>query len=163
MEAIDTGAISPAQDIESPAQELGTKGPDVVARVRDAIGSLGLGTDPALNAGTTLKRSERFWAAVAPAKRELLERVRVDMGGVEDAPETLLGLQDAYCEARLFRTSMFLRLVDSGGAITVKGKCRALYTAYLGAVDREMKLAQVLGLTRRAKRIDTVSDLVERG
>ena len=46
---------------------------------------------------------------------------------------------------------MFLRLADVGGPITTKGRQRALYTAYLGALDRETKLAQVLGLERKAK------------
>src|SRR5262249_12797692 len=102
-------------------------------------------------AGTTFARANGFWTAIEPAKRELLDRVREAAGGTDHAGETLLGLQDAYCEARLFRVSMFLRLVDSGGPITGKGKTRALYRAYLEALDREVKLAQVIGLTRRPR------------
>jgi hypothetical protein len=139
--------------------ELGTTGPDVVG-VRTAIASLELGIDPAMNAGKTLERSARFWAAVEPAKRDLLALVRQDRGGVDDAPQTLLGLQDAYCETRLFRAAMFLRLVDAGGPITTKGKARALYRAYLEALDRETKLAQVLGLERKARKVQTVAEVL---
>ncbi|MBM4194952.1 MAG: hypothetical protein FJ202_11310 [Gemmatimonadetes bacterium] len=110
------------------------------------------------NAGKTLERSEAFWSAVEPAKRMLVERVRTDLAADDGAAETLLGLIDGYAEARLFRTSMFIRLVDLGGPITTKGKARALYRAYLGALDREMKLAQTLGLERRSRQVNSPSE-----
>jgi hypothetical protein len=86
--------------------------------------------------------------------------VRHDAGLNGDAAETLRGLQDAYCEARLFRSAMFVRLVEQGGPITGKGRMRALYTAYLGALDREMKLAQALGLERKPKPVESVGDIL---
>ena len=82
------------------------------------------------------------------------------MGGVEDAPQTLLGPQDAYCEAQLFRESTFVRLVDEGGPITTKGKARALYRSYLEALDREERLAKTLGLSKRARKVPTVVQLL---
>jgi hypothetical protein len=144
---------------EAPSAELGTSGPDV-ADCRDAIASLRLGAAPEMNASKTLERSARFWAALEPLKRELLEQVRRDIGGIDDAPQTLLAIQEAFVEASLFRRSMFLRLVDEGGAVTVKGKMRALYRGYLDALDRETKLAQVLGLERRKKRVPTVAEVL---
>lgn len=113
-----------------------------------------------LAAGGTLERSEQFWSAIEPIKRELAGRVRADLAVDDSSVETMLGLIDAYAEARLFRTSMFLRLVDQGGPITAKGKARALYTAYLGALDRETKLAQVLGLERKAKPIKSLQEVL---
>jgi hypothetical protein len=107
-------------------------GLDVEACVREALEALG--TQPmrdektgqfiagTLAAGKTLERSEVFWSAVADAKRELLERVRCDAPD-PDAPETLRGLQDAYCEARLFRSAMFVRLVEEGGPSQGKARC----------------------------------------
>lgn len=144
--------------------ELGTQGPDVEACVREAIASLGLGTDPSMNAGINkpLARSERLWAAVDGTKRELLDQVRRDAGGIEDAPVTLQGIQECYCEARLLRTSMFLRLVDVGGPVTAKGKARALYQAWCQAVDRETKLAQVLGLDRKSRVVRSLSDYIQK-
>jgi hypothetical protein len=110
--------------------------------------------------GATLKRSAQFWAAVEPAKRELVEHVQRDQALDETAAETLRGLVDAYAEVRLFRTTMFLRLVELDGPITPKGKARALYRAYLEALDRETKLAQVLGLTRRAKPVTPLAEVL---
>jgi hypothetical protein len=106
----------------------------------------------------TLLRSEAFWATVEPAKQALVGRVETQLGlGGDDAPETLAGLVDSYAEARLFRQSMFLRLVDGGGPITHKGRTKALYTAYLSALDRETRLAQILGLERRSRDVSTLS------
>ncbi len=133
---------------------------DVETFVREALEALG--TQPTrdektgqfiagtLAAGKTLERSEVFWSAVADAKRELLESVRRDAPD-SDAPETLRGLQEAYSEARLFRSAMFVRLVEQGGPITGKGKMRALYTAYLGALDREVTRASWSGVSRTAR------------
>ena len=112
-----------------------------------------------VEAGTTLARSEAFWTAVGPAKRELLERVRVDAGLNGEAAETLNGLMDAYAEARLLRSSQFVRLVELGGPITTKGKARALYSTYLAALDREIKLAQIIGIERRSKSVDLAREL----
>ena len=73
--------------------------------------------------GKTLARSRHFWEAVEEAKRELVQRLEVDLGAADGAgPETLLGLIDAYAEARLFRHAMFRRLVELGGPITTKGE-----------------------------------------
>lgn len=143
--------------VESPSADVR---PDVTAGVASALDELAQlptrrpdGTFTSGRLDGTLERSAQFWSAVEPAKRELAERVRRDQALDDDAPETLAGLVDAYCEARLFRTSMFLRLVDLGGPVTSKGKARVLYTAYLSALDREMKLAQMLGLVRKPRNV----------
>jgi hypothetical protein len=172
METVDSigslsGAVANSAHVSAhsvDAVETATSGPDVHDGVRSALDSLGLGTDPSMNASRTLERSERFWRAVEPVKRDLLERVRQDAGSQDDASETLLGLQDAYCEVRLFRTAMFVRLSEgpNPGPVTGKGRTKALFTAYLAALDRETKLAQALGLARRAKAVPTVADLLER-
>jgi hypothetical protein len=110
--------------------------------------------------GTTLERSETFWASVEHVKRELVDRLSAALAVDSSTPETLLGLIDGYAEARLFRAAMFRRLVELGGPITSKGKSRALYTAYLSALDRETKLATTLGLESKQKYIESVKDLL---
>lgn len=150
--------------------ELGADGPAVEDCIREALDHLaskpandpatGQFTGSALASGKTLERSSQFWAAVDAAKRDLLASVRNDSGLDGDAPETLRGLQEGYCEARLFRSAMFVRLVDLGGPITSKGKARALYTAYLSALDRETKLALALGLERKTKRTRTLGEVL---
>lgn len=149
---------------ETPSNEPGPNGSDVSDQMRDVHAALVQrpARDPVTKqfiganvaAGTTLERSPQFWSAVEPLKERLVAHVRTDLAVDAGSVETLLGLVDAYAEVRLFRTSMFLRLVDSGGPITAKGKTRALYRAYLDAVDRETKLAQVLGLARKSKPVD---------
>jgi len=114
-------------------------------------------------AGTSLERSGAFWEAVEPLKRELVQRTGTALAVDDATPETFLGLVDAYAETRLFRQAMYRRLVELGGPITSKGKARALYTAYLSALDRETKLAITLGLERRQKPATTFADVVTRG
>jgi hypothetical protein len=163
------GGLQPDAASGQPFSEIGTNRPDVDAGVRDALETLAVcpGRDAGgrftagnVAAGGTLERSAAFWAAVDPAKRELAAKVRSDLAAADDAPQTLLGLTDAYAEVRLFRSAMFVRLVEQGGPITAKGKARALYTAYLGALDREMKLAQQLGLERRSKPVQSLAEIL---
>jgi hypothetical protein len=138
---------------ETARQEIAAQAPPSVdACVREAIASL---TGPRFNAGVTFEQSEAFWEAVAPAKREIVARVRSDAGADDDAAQTRLGLEEAYAEVHLFRRSMFIRLLEGAhpGPITGKGRTKALYTAYLSALDRETKLAQLLGLERRARSV----------
>ena len=112
--------------------------------------------------GKTLARSQHFWKSVEEAKRELVQRLEVDLGAADGAgPETLLGLIDAYAEARLFRHAMFRRLVELGGPITTKGTARVLFSSYLQALDRETRLALALGLERRPPPAPTLSEVME--
>ena len=164
-----------AQDVPAAEadRDLPANGPDVEACVREALDSISQkpGHDPVTGrftasntaAGTTLERSEAFWTAVADAKRELLEQVRRDTGLAGDAAETMRGLQEAYSEVRLFRQAMYLRLVELAGPITSKGKARALWTAYCAASDRELKLAQTIGLERRQKKTLSPLEALRRG
>jgi hypothetical protein len=110
----------------------------------------------AVAAGTTLARSAQFWRAVEDVKRELASRVSADLAADDQAPETLRGLIDAYAEARILRSAMFLRIADLDGPISAKGAARALFKTYLAALDRETKLAMVLGLQRRSKHVDPI-------
>jgi len=57
---------------------------------------------------------------------------------------------------------MFLRLVDGDGPITGKGKARRRSSG-VRRCSIGTKYAQVLGLARRAKRIQTVTDFIKRG
>ena len=59
---------------------------------------------------------------------------------------------DAYAEARLLRSSAFVRLSQLGGYMTAKGKARALLGTWASAFDREMRAAERLGLVRRARK-----------
>jgi hypothetical protein len=147
-----------------PSQQLGANG-DVEDQVRDAVrevtsrptrdqltgryirGAIG-------GAGKTLAGSELLRAALEPLKHEIASRVLTDRGADDGAAETLVGLTGAYAESRLLREAMWARMLELGGPVTNKGKKRALFDAYLSALDREVKLATLLGLERRQRQLN---------
>jgi hypothetical protein len=147
---------------ERPADELRGAGP--VAAVVDTLharaardpetGRFVPGNTAAVRSGD---RSEQLWEALQPARRDLVEGLKVSLGLGDDAPETVLGLLEAYAEARLLRQAMFHQMTRLGGPITAKGKCRAVMTAYYAAHDREVKLATSLGLDRRGRNVTPAS------
>ena len=157
-----------------PSREQHENGPEDGAR--EALDSLAArpDRDPATGcfvkgntaAGRTLARSDAFWQAVGAAKRELAERVCSDLAVNGDGAVTLEGLIDGYAETRLLRHAMFVRLAEQGGPVTGKGKARALFSSYLQALDRETRLAQTLGLERKAKAVslaDAINDRQKAG
>jgi len=102
----------------------------------------------------TLEHSAQLRAALEPLKRDMVLSVRRQLAADTDtAPETLLGVIDAYVEARLLRSSAFVRLSQLGGFMTSKGKARALLGTWASAFDRELRAAERLGLEHRAKRV----------
>jgi hypothetical protein len=152
---------NPAQPDGEPTAELNDDG-----RIGAALGGLLARTnerDPKGrytrdNTGhlTTLEHSSQLWRALEPLKQEIIGRVRTQLAAdTDDAPETLLGVIDAYAEARLLRSSAFVRLSQSGGFMTSKGAARALLGTWGAAFDREMRAAERLGLVRRARRAQT--------
>ena len=155
--------------LPEPARELGAEGRDsnrsIEQHVRGVVEQLtGPDRPPQMNAAKTFERSELFWTAIEPAKRELVACVLRDQAvDATECATTLSGVIEAYAEARLFRMSMFVRLTegDNPGPITGKGKTKALYLAYVQALDRETKLAQIIGLERRGKRVDLAQAFAE--
>jgi hypothetical protein len=163
---VKTGAPTPDSRPSGPFEEHRRNGPEatvsnVIARLTvrpDRDPETGRFCRGNLAAGRTLARSEALWDALTDAKRELVRQLRSDLAIEDgDAVATLAGLLDAYAEARLLRRSMFVRMVEMGGPITAKGKARALFGAYLKALDRERRLALDLGLERRSRPVDPIS------
>jgi len=111
-------------------------------------------------AGKTLERSEALWSALSGAKADLMSKVRADLVADEGAAETLRGLVESYVEVRLLRSSLFIRLSETAGPITSKGRVRSLFTAYLATVDKETRLATTLGLERRSKTLPSLEEVM---
>jgi hypothetical protein len=101
----------------------------------------------------TLQGSQAWLSAIEPLKDEIVEQLVADFGMDGNTAFTMSGLMDGFAEAHLLRKAMFIRMSELGGPITGKGKMRALYRAYLAALDREIKLAQLLGLERRPRQL----------
>lgn len=144
----------------SPSRQPRANGHDTARRVSEALEAIQAQPDRGpdgrfvrgnIAAGKSMVRSAALWSSLGVAKRELVASVRVDLAADESAAETLSGLIDSYVEARLLRTSLFIRLSEMNGPVTAKGRVRALYAAYLSALDRERRLALDLGLQRRTK------------
>jgi hypothetical protein len=66
-------------------------------------------------------------------------------------------LADAFVELGAVRDYLGGRLGNEG-PLTAKGRTRALLSAYLNVVDRQVRLAQLLGLDRRAKNVTETFD-----
>lgn len=157
------GLTTRASEADSPAPERSHDG-----RIGDALTELAgrpardqqtgrfIAGNPAHLEG--LEYSQQLKAALAPLKRELIERVRGQLAADGDAPETLLGVIDMYCEARLLRSSAFVRMSQLGGFMTSKGKARALLKTWESAYDRELRAAERLGLERRARSVKSTRE-----
>lgn len=140
----------------TPAEELTPAGPDVAGIVagietraqRDGRGRFLKGGQAASIAGT---RSTVLLEALAPAQRAIVDAVTADTGaGADGPPQTLRRLIDAFSQTTLLREAVFCRM--AGEPTTAKGHSRRLLAAYMQLVDRELRLAQAIGLERRSKR-----------
>lgn len=167
----DVGASSPTTTGTQPDTEKVEPDPpgDPTGRVRDVLDTLA--TTPNHDArgqfvhgntaaGKTLERSAALWQFIEPAKQDLIEQINRDQAIDADSTTVLRGLIDAYAEVRLFRASLFVRMTELGGAVTTKGKARALYRSYLSAVDRELRLADVIGKERKQKRMQSLGEML---
>lgn len=116
--------------------------------VRDARGRFAPGSTTAIVDG---RRSDTLANALAEPKRELVAQVTADQGLDAGAlPATLGRLVDAFAEASLLRQVLFATM--AGRPTSAKGHARRLLSAWLSLVDREQRLAQAIGLERKASR-----------
>lgn len=122
--------------------------------VRDNVASMRHGE-------RSLRGSGALVAELAPAKRALAARVRADLALDSEAPATVEALVDAFAEVSLLRRALYARMVEAGGVVTGKGRIRSTLSVYVTALDRELKIAQTLGLERRQRHVDPL-DAVHR-
>ena len=86
-------------------------------------------------------------------RRQSLHRELANLGVVKTE------LADAFIELSAVRAYLGGRLATEG-PLTGKGRTRALLTAYLSVVDRQTRLAALLGVDRPPTPIATASDLL---
>jgi hypothetical protein len=132
---------------------------DVVAASVEAAAALvgsSAGRPPHLNAVKTGTRSKAIQAALVPAVDELAAAVTADQGHGESGPPVILGrAMRAWAEITAMRGLLFERM--AGEPVTNKGKARAMLTAYLALLDRELRLAQVIGFERKSRNVKHLS------
>ena len=139
--------------------ELGNVGrdADVVATcVADAAARLTRpGRPPQLNALGPGTRSLAVQAALSPAVEAIVAGTR-DQG--DDVSAVLARSLDAYAQATTMRAWLFERM--AGEPLINKGNARAMLGAYLSLLDRELRLAQVIGMARKSRKVGTVAELL---
>jgi len=130
---------------DEPGGELAPVGRDARGRfVADNDGHL-------MHGAHSRKRS----LLLVPIRREMCSGILADLGHTdEDAPRALSIVVDQLVEARLIAQSYFEFLAASGGAITTKGRQRRAVEGYMRASDRVAKFASMIGLEKRARRVN---------
>ena len=127
---------------------------------RDARGRVGAGNELALKHG--LRRYQQKGALpddVRASVEAFRDRLLSDQGGDADATAIRLGY-----ERRLVEVEAMLQLLASDlqqrGMLTARGRTRGTVQTFLQALDRWDRLAQRLGMYRRAKKVPTVEDFI---
>jgi hypothetical protein len=76
----------------------------------------------------------------------------------DDLPMTVLRLVRAFAETSAMREAIFIRM--EGQPLSGKGAQRRMLAVYLALVDRELRLAQAIGLDRKSKSIMTIDQIL---
>ena len=66
----------------------------------------------------------------------------------------------SYVEVTALKDWLGARLAASG-PLTSRGKTKAMLTAFLSLLDRQVKLAQMIGLERRQRRVNPLDSVRE--
>jgi hypothetical protein len=146
-------AVTPLSRQDEPFAEIPASGRD--SRGRFLAGHPG----PALRHGmrsrlvaTGALASPDLLAELAAQRAEL----EADQGGADGLSVTRRNLIPRYVELNAILDHLAERLLTEG-PITAKGRTRAALSAYLAALDRQVRLAQLLGLERRARGVESMS------
>jgi hypothetical protein len=109
--------------------------------------------------------SERVASAELPEQADVRAslaawraEIEADMGG----PDALTRLQrdtiDAYLRTATIASFLAERLI-ARGPLTPRGRAAAALAAFLSVTDRQHRLANALGLERRARQVGTLADV----
>lgn len=144
------------------ADELRTATPDVAECIREARERLSV-AGPSMNAMQVGDRSVKLQAALEPVRAAIYGQTLADLGCSIDGPEKpteTLRMTARNLAALDVLAETFWTFIEAQGVLTAKGKTRAAVTTWLSIVDRQLKLAQVLGLERKAKRAKSLDDVL---
>lgn len=163
--ASKAGCDSPVTPLSRPEgsseriQELATHGPDVADCIREARERLSA-TSPAMNALEVGDRSVQLQAALAPVRAAIYQATLADLGVSPDGPDR--PSEALRITARNLATldvlaETFWTWIETRGAVTAKGKTRSAVTTLLSIIDRQTKLAAVIGLARKSRDVRHMS------
>jgi hypothetical protein len=100
--------------------------------------------------------ARKFRAQVAEQEAAIV----ADLGGRAALSTIALDTVRSYIEKTCIREYLGARLMQEG-PLSPKGRQRALLTAYLAVSDRVLKLATTLGLDRKTKPVDDLTDYLK--
>lgn len=152
-------AKSPSDRVVTPSDEVSTNGP---ANGRDPeTGQFVAGNTAALKHGGRSERLQREIEQDATgALAERRQAVLGDLGGEGELSTIAAGTVDRYIRAEAMLEWMEGRILAEG-VLTGKGRRKAIHTAYLQQLDRVLRLAAMLGLERKAKRVPTLEEVMD--
>lgn len=125
---------------------------------RDASGRFLRGNTASLVHGGRSELLPRRLADEAMAEKE--QAVLADLGG--NVSTIAAGAVHRYVAAEALLAWMEARLIDEG-VLTRKGHQKALHKAYLAQLDRVVRLAQLIGLEKKAKGVSLVEHMRAKG
>lgn len=108
-------------------------------------------------AGALAEQAEAV-AALDEQRRE----IETDLGGSAGLSRIRRDLVKRYLETQLIADYLGDNLRRLG-PLTGKGKARAATTAYLQVLDRQVRLAQLIGLERTAKPVPSLREVLNAG
>ena len=146
---------------ESPSEQLPACGPDVVLEAQERIrsGRFAPGNRVAWKHG--LRSQRQLPPRDATWLQDRIAAIVDSLGGPDALSPIALGVVKRHARLELADDSLWMEL-EQTGLSTGKGNTRAKAALWLSVGDRVMKSAQVLGLERKAKPVQSVTDLVER-
>jgi hypothetical protein len=112
----------------------------------------------------TGERSRQQFDLQATERRDLSDAILKQLGHTDmsAAPETLKRFVDGTTQAVLLRDSAFLRVIESGGAITSNGRQRAAYAVWLKARNAAAADLETLGLRAEPKPVSNIAEAAAR-
>jgi len=144
------------------ADTTGTNANDADTAQRAACGRFEQGKPgPALKTGA---RSALVKAGALPEQAEAVAAMQerraifvADLGG--DLSQLQADTLERYQQACLVADYLFDNIARLG-ALTGKGRTRAAVSAYLRVLDRQVRLAQLLGIERRARKVGDLTGYI---
>ena len=119
------------------------------------------GCAPQLVHGLRRRASLDLPAEVREALDEKRAAIASDLGGEDTLSQLQRDVLDRYLDLDGLAAFQAAEL-SRNGMVTAKGHARALFSAFLQTTDRQVKLAQLLGLERRERQVDSIADYLDR-
>lgn len=106
-------------------------------------------------ARTELGAVKQHASLLVTRRDEIKARVCTDLGVGDDGLSAALeGLVVRYAETSILADSYFEHLEQQGGPLTSRGRQRSAMSGYLQVLDRQVRLAQLIGLERRQRPVN---------